>query len=450
MPEIADQRQTTNDKQQTNLLSLRLLFPAIALGLGWAIRGHFGHEWGAAWAGGMGGLAVLLAIPREVWLRRLPVLALLSAIGWGVGGMMSYGLIVGYGRADDLLNAWYGLAMLVVVGGLYGFIGGGLFGLGLETSTRHKPDWAQLLTQMVAGAVLGWGLLIYQLEWFMTPPRSELWASCLGAALALAWYLHRNGFHSALRVGVYAAIGAGFGFGFGNFLQTMGHLSGIAFNWWNVMEFSLGFFGGLGMVYAVASSKWPEAAHASHAANGLALVVLVCAIPATNLIQAFDTERFVEMATSLQITDTGAFVQTQNLIGWGWLILASGLLLVFWFRKQDDSFIYTYAPALFFGYSALYIMESHVRKGIFFGATDSLIPQYLYWANLLVLGILLFVMNRTPSTPPQLPLLRSPSWSRGYWIAAGVMLLMGILALVSISLHDGIQGSQARFSALLP
>ena len=41
MPEIADQRQTTNDKQQTNLLALRLLFPAIALGLGWAIQGAF-------------------------------------------------------------------------------------------------------------------------------------------------------------------------------------------------------------------------------------------------------------------------------------------------------------------------------------------------------------------------------------------------------------------------
>ena len=392
----------------------------------------------------------MLAIPREVWLRRLPVLALLCAIGWGVGGMMSYGLIVGYGRADDLLNAWYGLAMLVVVGGLYGFIGGGLFGLGLETSTRQKPDWPQVLTQMVAGAVLGWGLLIYQLEWFMTPPRSELWASCLGAALALAWYLHRNGFHSALRVAVYAAIGAGFGFGFGNFLQTLGHLSGIAFNWWNVMEFSLGFFGGLGMVYAVMSSEWPETAHASRSANGLALVVLVCAIPATNLIQAFDTQKFIEMAEGLQLVNPSAFVLTQNLVGWSWLLLVSGLMLIFWFRKQDSAFIYTYAPALFFGYSALYILESHVRKGFFFGVQDSVIPQYLYWVGLLVLGILLYFMNRTPGRIDQLPLLQSPSWRQSYWLAGAVILLMGILGMISISLHQGIPGAQERFSALLP
>ena len=450
MPETTPQTQRPNTKIKNSTLSLRLLFPAIALGLGWAIRGHFGHEWGAAWAGGIGGLAVMLAFPREVWLRRLPVLTLLCAIGWGVGGMMSYGLIVGYGRADDLLNAWYGLAMLVVVGGLYGFIGGGLFGLGLETSTRKKPDWPQVLTQMIAGAVLGWGLLIYQLEWFMTPPRSELWASCLGAALALAWYLHRNGFRSALRVAVFAAIGAGFGFGFGNFLQTLGHVSGIAFNWWNVMEYSLGFFGGLGMVYGIVSSEWPETAHASRSANGLALVVLVCVIPATNLIQAFDTQKFLEMAQSLELASPDAFVRTQYVMGWSWLVLASGLMVVFWFRQNTDAFIYTYAPALFFGYTALYIMESHVRKGFFFGAPDSVIPQYLYWGNLLVLGLLLYVINKTPSRTPHLPLLRTPTWSTVYLLAGGIVVLMGVLGLISIVLHNGIPGAQERFSGLLP
>ena len=437
-----------NKKRQTTDLVLRLLFPAIALGLGWAIRGHFGHEWGAAWAGGIGGIAVLLAFPREVWLHRLPILALLCAIGWGVGGMMSYGLIVGYGRANDLLNAWYGLAMLVVVGGLYGFIGGGLFGLGLETSTRKKPDWASLLTQMTAGAVLGWGLLIYQLEWLMTPPRSELWASCMGAAAALAWYLHRSGFHSALRVGVFAAIGAGFGFGFGNFLQTLGHLSTIDFNWWNVMEYSLGFFGGLGMSYAVASSEWPETAHASRSANGFALVVLVLAIPATNLLKAFDADKFSQMAESLEIGNPEIFVLTQHLIGWGWLVVASGLMLFFWFKKQGNTYIYSYAPALFFGYSALYILESHVRKGFFFGSTDSLIPQYLYWIDLLVLSVLLFLMNRTPVR--MLPLLKPTSWKKTYWITAVVVLLMGLLGAISINLHEGIPGAQERFSVFLP
>ncbi len=28
-----------------------LLSAGLVLGLGWALRGHFGHQWGASWAG---------------------------------------------------------------------------------------------------------------------------------------------------------------------------------------------------------------------------------------------------------------------------------------------------------------------------------------------------------------------------------------------------------------
>lgn len=41
-----------------------ILFTAITLGLAWAMRGHFGHEWGASWAGAIGVLAVLLTAKR--------------------------------------------------------------------------------------------------------------------------------------------------------------------------------------------------------------------------------------------------------------------------------------------------------------------------------------------------------------------------------------------------
>ncbi|MBN1559890.1 hypothetical protein JW998_06540, partial [candidate division KSB1 bacterium] len=72
-----------------------ILFVALALGLAWAIRGHFGHEYGAAWAGAIAGMAVIVAARRDDWASRLPVLSSLAAIGWGAGGMMSYGIIVG-------------------------------------------------------------------------------------------------------------------------------------------------------------------------------------------------------------------------------------------------------------------------------------------------------------------------------------------------------------------
>lgn len=90
---------------------LALVFVALTLGLGWSIRGHFGHEWGACWAGAMGTVAILVAAGRRDWLLRMPVLVVLGGIGWAVGGMMSYGRIVGFCRGTDFGNVCYGLAM---------------------------------------------------------------------------------------------------------------------------------------------------------------------------------------------------------------------------------------------------------------------------------------------------------------------------------------------------
>ena len=413
------------------MMVFRLLFPAIALGLAWAVRGHFGHEWGAAWAGGIGAMAVLLAARRGDWLKRLPVVALLGAVGWGVGGMMSYGIVVGYGRGVDFFNVYYGLAMLGVIGGLYGFIGGGLFGAALETTEMRRPDWAGLLTQMVAGAMLAWGLLIYQLEWFMTPPRSELWAACLGAAVALAWYLRREGFMRALRVACYSALGAGFGFAFGNFLQVAGSVSGIAFNWWNVMEFSLGFFGGLGMAFAVFTTSWPESIAPSRSANLLALFVLLLAIPATNLVQAFDASKFQEMAEGLGLSNPAAFSRDQHLLGWGILTLFAGTGWMAWRRGQ--------ITPLFFLFTAFYILESYIQKGVFAGAGQ--LAHYLYAVDfLLLLALWQYAKNLSPISAPD-----SFDWREWRWLLAGMIAVLAVLAYVAINLHDGLPGAHERF-----
>ena len=423
---------TRNPKLET---LIRYLFPAIALGLAWAVRGHFGHEWGAAWAGGIGGMAIVLASQRADWIARLPVIGLLAAIGWGVGGMMSYGIVVGYGRGDEFFNVFYGLAMLAVIGGLYGFIGGGLLGTSLDTTDQRRPDWAGLITQMIAGAWLAWGLLIYQLEWFMTPPRSELWAACLGAAMALAWYLLRNGYDRALRVACFSALGGGFGFAFGNFLQVIGSVSGIPFNWWNVMEFSLGFFGGLGMAYGVFSVTWPINISPSKPANRLALLGLLFMLPATNLIQAFDAANFQEMATQLGVSNPAAFSMQAHLLGWGLLLAIGGVCWVAWTRKN--------ASVVFFAFTALYILESHVRKGVFAGAGGLQIEQYLYWADLAIL--LLLWQGLANLTSVRSDNLIRPGWREWRWLIPGLLLFIALLAAVAINMHQGLPGAHERF-----
>ena len=114
-----------------NQLILSILLVGIAFGTAWAIRGQFGHEPGAAFAGIIGVAALLLVAGRQDWYNKmLPIIAA-GAIGWGTTGMISYGMVVGYCRAEDLLNSTYGFLSLFVIGALFGLIGGGLVGLTL-------------------------------------------------------------------------------------------------------------------------------------------------------------------------------------------------------------------------------------------------------------------------------------------------------------------------------
>ncbi|MEZ4901434.1 MAG: hypothetical protein R2822_06575 [Spirosomataceae bacterium] len=71
-----------------------------------------------------------------------------------------------------------------------------------------------------------------------------MWAACFGSAVALTWYLVRHKQFSALRVAVFTGLGGAFGFAFGNVLQVLGNVTDIKFNFWNVMEYSLGFLVG--------------------------------------------------------------------------------------------------------------------------------------------------------------------------------------------------------------
>src|SRR5687768_3379087 len=108
-------------------LGLSCLITGLTLGTAWAVRGKFGHEQGAAWAGATGAMVILLLAKRADWYANVYKIAWAAAFGWGVGGIISYGRVVGFGRAQDFANVYYGLLMLFVIGALYGFLGGGLF-----------------------------------------------------------------------------------------------------------------------------------------------------------------------------------------------------------------------------------------------------------------------------------------------------------------------------------
>ncbi len=425
-----------------------LLSAGLVLGLGWALRGHFGHQWGASWAGMLLSLVLLAMGNRSDWTARMPIIVALGTLGWAVGGTMSYGIIVGYGRGDGFTDVCYGLVMLSVVGFLWGAIGGGFLGLGLETTEIKRPDWISLLTRMAASAWIFYQVIVGVLELKMTPPRSEAWAGCLGAVVALLHYLYRNGYFRALRVALYSGLGSGFGFALGNFLQTAGGASGISFNWWNVMEFTLGFCGGIGAAWAVYSTKWPDSDVKNPIGNWVALAFIMFCIPAINLMKTFKMEKFIEVAEKAEFVDPTGYARLQPLLGGAviTILTLAGILLWRVFsgyqeekRLRPGSQVFIFLCLQMFGY----ILFSHLLKGFFWGFGGLQLEQFLYWPIALAVLVIWFIWQRGREAP----FGDSEMEPFGHWIKLTAVVLIAILALalISINLHDGLTGAQYRF-----
>jgi hypothetical protein len=424
------------NSMKSKQLYFSMLVVAMSLGTAWAIRGQFGHEHGAAWAGGIGSLAILLVAKRQDWLSKAFTVVLAGALGWGLGGMMSYGLVVGYGRGNDWPNVFYGLSMLFVIGGLYGFLGGGLFGMALSNTIKKPVKWPKLILEMVAGGIIFYFFLIEQFGWNMTPPRSEVWAVCLGMAVALAWNMIRGKKKSALRVAIFSGLGGGFGFAFGNFLQVLGQISEINFNFWNVMEYSLGFFGGLGLAYGTLTSDWGKEKAAPTKNQIFPLIMLVLVIPLIMWQQNFEWERIQSTFVKLLPSDDYIFY---DWVQWGSfvLIVIVGAYWIFRFKKFD-TLNYRALKTFFFGHWALYIALSFLITGAFISTYR--IEQYLYLVNF---GIIFFLID---GTEPDIN-SRTLGLSTGLKNGALILLFIGILAAIAVNSHGEMKGAKKRFGA---
>ncbi|NIJ55853.1 hypothetical protein [Dyadobacter arcticus] len=418
-----------------------LLIAGMSLATAWAIRGQFGHEQGAAWAGGIGGLAVVLLARRTDWYAKAFQLTLASAAGWGIGGIISYGKVVGYARGLEFGNVYYGLLMLFLIGSLFGLVGGGLFGLTLASSHEKPVKWAQLITEMTAGAIIFYYLLIEEIGWLMTPPRSEAWAAGFGMTVAMFWYMIRNKQYAAIRVAIFAGLGGGFGFAFGNFLQVMGSVSGIKFNFWNVMEYSIGFFGGIGMAYGTFTSEWEKSEDSVSKNNLIApILILTLIIPFIVWDQSFETERLVDTIKSFNPNSDGPAIT--KYVQWAALLLVlifSGFTLYYFYFKKAGQLINLTAEQLrpfFFANLGLYTIYSILITCAFMSLYR--IEQYLYILNILVIGFLLNKFEVTFSN-------RRLNISR--WVINFIFILafFAILTAVAVSSHGELKGANSRF-----
>jgi hypothetical protein len=414
-----------------------ILVVGMALGTAWAVRGQFGHEQGAAWAGGIGVLVLVLVSQRNDWYVKILPITLSSAFGWGVTGMISYGRVVGYGRSDHFPNAFYGLLMLFVIGALFGLLGGGLTALSLESAKEKKVNWPGLIAEMTAGALIVYGFLVMQLEVLMTPPRSEAWALCLGAGLAMIWHMARKGFLISLRVALYTALGAGFGFAFGNFLQILGNVLDIRFNMWNVMEYSIGFFGGSSLAYSIFTSKWPTETQTPEKWENVASFLLVFVlIPMIVFRESLQYKYFLPRFGEYDMTGNIALISTILSV----FFIAVSVLFIWLILKKSNLRIARHealwVTTIYFG---LYILLSYVITGVVAGKIMS--NHVLYVANLI---IILLLLKRKWQPFSSTVIIHKSAKPFFLYLVAVVAVIM-ILAFISVNIHEELAGAHNRF-----
>jgi hypothetical protein len=368
------------------------------------------------------------------------MITLVSAIGWGFGGLISYGAIAGkYAQSDNFINAYYGLMMLFVIGGLYGLVGGGLVGLSLGSSEKNRVNWARLITEMTVGGILVHAFLIDQLEIFMTPPRSEAWAISLGAGMAMVWYMARNNHLSPIRVALFAALGGGFGFAFGTFFHLLMNRISLPFNTWNMAEYSIGFFGGVGMAYGIFSSKWNEECTQPRVwETRTALVILVGLIPLIIFCESFSYGMFAERYT--HIPNGSSIALLNSLSAAGIMVLMTGTI-IYLLVKIKFMFRQIEVLRFFVIYTFAYIVLSYISTGLFLGTFLKNSNHHLYLANLIIV-ILLVKKGHEPFTDDPSVDIKPTTWL--YW-SIFIFVIFAILALIAIRLHGPTDDSFDRF-----
>lgn len=257
-------------------LFLAVVMPALAAGMGWGIRGQYGHETGAMMAGVLASLTLVsIFAPHFTSLSAARAAALMAA-AIGIGGSMTYGQTVGLTHDRELvghLDAWcWGMLGLAVKGGLWIGFGGAFLGMGLSGKRYRFIEMFVVMLGLLGLYCLGlWFLntpynpeqkilpkIYFSDHWDFEPnadlkPRPEVWGGLLAAWIGLTLYVGwlRND-SLAWRLSLWGFLAGALGFPGGQSLQSFHawHSEAMAasswkwlyshFNWWNVMETTFG------------------------------------------------------------------------------------------------------------------------------------------------------------------------------------------------------------------
>ena len=256
-------------------LWLVMLTTAMAGGMGWGIRGQYGHETGAMIAGLLVSLVlVFLFCPGNSSIHVVRAAAL-GTIAMGFGGSMTYGQTIGLTHDGPLIGNWeafrWGMLGLAIKGSIWIGFAGLFLGIGLG-GKRYQPfEMFLLILGMLLAVVIGWWLLntphdptnkqlpflYFSDHWKWEPDttkhRPEIWGGLLFALLSGIIYADRKKHDSLARnLALWGMLGGALGFPLGQAIQATNawypdffresFVGGLTqyFNWWNIMETTFG------------------------------------------------------------------------------------------------------------------------------------------------------------------------------------------------------------------
>ena len=269
---------------------LAMIAGMAAGGLGWGIRGQYGHETGAMLSGVLVGAALLCVLGGRLgWSSSLRAVAML-AVGVGFGGAETYGQTIGLTQNPEVVGnvralVW-GSAGLFVKGAVWIGIGAAFFGSALGGVAWRRREMAAVLLGMLALWLAGEWLFHRPFDpargalpplyfsashhWYpdQADPKSrvERWGGLLLAWAGLMLWrgvVRRDGL--CARLGWAGFVAGGIGFAGGQCIQSahawhpesfrrvLGDWDGLI-NWWNMMEIAFGSIWGAGVGWGL--SRW--------------------------------------------------------------------------------------------------------------------------------------------------------------------------------------------------
>ena len=418
----------------------RSLFVALAAGLGWGIRGDFGHLIGAMYPGACLGMGLVYVSGQRSLFLWMPILGALGGLGIGSGGAMSYGILHGYAQSDTLINYAYGFLTLFLQGSAWGTFGGALIGLVLERKPMRSGEWLGLIgTTLAAGWFISF-LVVDVCGFQINPPRNNISIAFMGAALGQIAWLALNDKPSGLRGAVLGYVGFGLGMSGGRLLGNVANVlqdtTGYTINHWNVMETSCGFIGGFIYTFGMVNRDYPAPPEKENIrlASILGILYTLGVIPLWHRLARIPTdaklEEWTQMLKSYGFDEPARVAETNLLLidcvcALGFVGAAIWMMIHFQRRQRLAAFPVLWLSlvmVLFQNLTALYFYYPHREKYVNM--------HNVFW---ILLGLmLLYAILVRPSAKVERQTLAEPE-PRFHWLGwmAGSAMVLALIVFAA-------------------